>query len=91
MGISNTDEHLHLGQLHWTIIRGAFLLSKAHAWDPLFCQRFREETRAGDGGWQVNGVESHDKGGKCRVKKERAGLEQTHVGYEEELVLLREA
>ena len=41
--------------------------------------------------WSKCTGESHDKGRKCRMRKERAGLEQAQPGYEEELVLLREA
>lgn len=40
--------------------------------------------------WSKCTRESHDKGRKCRMRKERAGLEQAQPGYEEELVLLRE-
>lgn len=39
----------------------------------------------------MNGVHSLDKAGKCRVRKDRAGLEQAQMRDEEELVLSREA
>ena len=57
LGIRSSGEHFHLGQRHWTIIGCRSPRSNAHACSALFHWRFREESRAGGGGWGVNGLE----------------------------------